>query len=191
MKLLITISALSVSLIGWAQEHTETDHDHGPFDKQVNTETLPVPQEKNQLFYLQRDPDENTIVYCLNIKNGRLDEDDPVQASWIRYTEGGARKGLSFFQRKLAYGVHCKQLHDDRFELRLTAYKKIPLTLTRCPKTEKYRAFASINNKKAVVDRIFVRITGGSMLNPHVEYIEIAGTDYQTGQKISMRVLPL
>ncbi len=189
MKLLFSISALSFSLVGWAQEHTEAEN--SPFDRQVNVETLPVPQEENQLFYLQRDPDENTIVYCLNIKNGELNEDEPVRASWIRYTEGGTRKELSFFQRKLAYGIHSKPLKNDQFELRLTAYKKILLTLSRCPKTEKFRAFTNINNKKAAVDRIFVRITGGSMLNPHIKYIEIAGTDYQTGQKVSMRVLPL
>ena len=33
-------------------------------------EVLPVPKEENQLFYLQRDPNSNTVVYSLNIKDG-------------------------------------------------------------------------------------------------------------------------
>ncbi len=46
-------------------------------------DSLPVPAGiNNQLFYLQRDPDANTVVYKLNIKNGELVDSEPVSAFW-------------------------------------------------------------------------------------------------------------
>ena len=75
-------------------------------DSFVEKENLPVPDEERQLFYLQRDPNTNTVIYTLNIKDGEIDENQPVNAHWIRYAEGGKRTNLSFVQRKFAYGVN-------------------------------------------------------------------------------------
>ena len=67
---------------------------------------LPCPKGSKLLFYLQRDPDANTVIYELNFrKDGSLHPESPIIASWIRYSEQGQRKELSGIERRFAYGV--------------------------------------------------------------------------------------
>lgn len=155
---------------------------------QVDKNKLPVPNEEQQLFYLQRDPNKNTVVYTLNKKDGKIDEDNPVHAYWILYEEDGERKDLSYIQRKLAYGVHTKKLAEDEYEFSLTSCKKIPFRLAYCPESKQYEAFTSINNKPAVVERIFVRINGGSLFKPHIDYIELLCKDSESGQTLKRTI---
>jgi hypothetical protein len=150
---------------------------------------MPVPVE-NQLFYLQRDPDRNTVVYKLNAENGVLDKDNPITAFWIRYEEQGQRKELSFIQRKLAYGLHTKQLTGGVHEIRLVSYPTVPLYLSKSSADNQYHIYTQINQKKAILDRIFVRIDGGSLLFPNVKYVEISGKDVSTGKGLAQRLIP-
>ena len=147
------------------------------FDKQVSITSLPVPHEKGQLFYLQRDPDENTVVYQLNTQNDKIDQTNPIDVYWIRYAEGGTRKNLSFVQRTMAYGINSKELENGDFELQLAAYKALPLRLTYLKSQKKHVVLTKINGRPAILDRIFVRITGGTTLNPDIAYFELSGRD--------------
>ncbi|MBK1442189.1 DUF4833 domain-containing protein [Parapedobacter sp. ISTM3] len=160
------------------------------FEKKVVLENLPVPKEKKQLFYLQRDPDENTVVYQLNMKGNMVDADEPVNVYWIRYAEGGVRKDLNFVQRTMAYGIIHKALDNGDFELRLTAYKNLPLRLSYCSKSKAYVVYAPINNREAILERIFVRINGGSMFKPDIAYFELVGRDTATMAKVTERIKP-
>lgn len=153
-------------------------------------DSLPVPNEPNQLFYLQRDPDANTVIYQLNAVDGVVDADKPVNIYWIRYTEGGARKDLNFVQRSMAYGISHKALGKGAFELRLAAYENHPLRLAYCEKSQAYRVYTSIDRREAVLERIFVRIDGGSVLNPNILYIELIGRDNASGARVSERIKP-
>ena len=154
-------------------------------------DTLPVPREPNQLFYLQRDPDDNTVIYQLNIVDGTVDPDEPVNVYWIRYAEGGTRKDLNFIQRTMAYGISHKALGNGSFELRLAAYKDHPLRLAYCEKSETYKVYTTIDNREAELDRIFVRIEGGSVLNPNILYIELIGRDTISQARVSERIKPV
>src|SRR5688572_10785112 len=79
---------------------------------------FPVPGgNQKQLFYLQRTPNTNTIVYELNYKNGVIDPDNPVHEFWIRYQENGQRQELSYIQRKFAYGIKTRKLAENKYEL--------------------------------------------------------------------------
>ena len=55
----------------------------------TDDEKFPVlPDNISRLFYVQRSPNANTIVYELNTgKNGQLDLENPVHVYWIRYGE--------------------------------------------------------------------------------------------------------
>lgn len=150
---------------------------------------FPIPAE-NQLFYLQRDPDRNTVVYKLNLKNGVLDKNDPISAFWIRYEENGQRKELSFIQRKFAYGIQSKQLKTGGHEIRLVSYPTVPLYLSKSSSDNQYHIYTQIDRKRAILDRIFVRIDGGSLLIPNVKYVEIAGKDADTGKSLAQRLIP-
>ncbi len=102
---------------------------------------LPRPNIKNMLFYLQRDPDANTVIYEPNFKSdGTLHAGNPVKSSWIRYTENGKRKELNAIENKFAYGIQSKAIGNGEYELLLVSYKKMPLYLKKSENTYKVHA---------------------------------------------------
>lgn len=148
--------------------------------------TFPTPKDiSNQLFYLQRDPNTNTIICQLNVdKHGVVNKDQPVNVFWIRYGDKGEKKELSYIQRKFAYGIISKNLGNDQFELRFTSHKKLPMYLNKSAVDKKYHVFATINNKKMQLERIFLRIEGGTFWFPNVKYVEIKGFDASEPSKV-------
>jgi hypothetical protein len=181
MKLLVLFSLLTVSTVSFSQEK-EIISSH------VNKEKLPIPNEKNQLFYLQRDPDINTIIYVLNIQNGKLNTSNPVLSYWIRYADRGQTEKLTFIQRRMAYGISHKEIEPGIYELHLPAYKALKITLSENRKTGKYQALVKIEGNDIILNNIFVRITGGSFFKPNVQYIEISGNNLKSGKKVEHRV---
>jgi len=154
------------------------------------TDTFPVPAgNTNQLFYLQRTSNKNTIVYDLNIKNGALDINDPVHVYWIRYSDQGQRQELSYIQRTFAYGIKSTALaNNSGYVLHFVSYKKYLLYLVKSAADNKYRVYTTVNSKTVVLNRIFIKINGGSFWSPKVEYVEIKGTDPANGKEITDRL---
>lgn len=143
----------------------------------------------NKLFYMQRDPNTNTIICELNVKSdGEVDKDSPVKVYWLRYQENGQKEDLSYVQRKFAYGIQSKALGNDEYELRFVSYKKFPLYLKKSEADNKYHVYATVNNKKMMLDRIFVRIDGGSFWIPNVKYVELKGANPNTGTQMLERI---
>jgi Domain of unknown function (DUF4833) len=153
--------------------------------------TYPVPPVSAlSLFYLQRSTNTNTVIYDLNLdKTGKANADAPVRSYWIRYAEQGQRQELSFIQRKFAFGLTSKAIGADKYDIRIVSYKKIPLTLMRSP-DGKYHIFAQLDQKQAVINRIFVKIEGGTFWFPNVVYLEMTGTELITGREIIKRFKP-
>jgi hypothetical protein len=153
--------------------------------------TFPTPAVASKLFYVQRDPNTNTIIYDLNMdSNGQLDTDNPIHPYWIKYNEKGQKEELNFIQRKFAYGLVTKPLDNGKFDVRFVSYKKYPLSLMKSPVDNKYHIYATIEKKQAILNRIFIKIDGGSFWIPNVVYVEIKGTDPATGKEIVERFKP-
>ncbi|GAB3912910.1 DUF4833 domain-containing protein [Mucilaginibacter boryungensis] len=151
---------------------------------------FPEPANISKLFYIQRDPNTNTLIYELNTdKSGELDTDNPLHVYWIRYAEKGQREELNYIQRKFAYGVTSKQVKSNQFDIRFVAYKKMPLNLQKSD-DGKYHIFATIAKKQAILNRIFVKVEGGSFWIPNIVYVEMKGTDPATGKEIMERFKP-
>lgn len=153
-------------------------------------DTFPVPpRTTNHLFYLQRTSNRNTIVYDLNMVNGEPDKDDPVHAYWIRYSEKGQKQELSYIQRTFAYGIKAAEMSNKGgYNLHFVSYKKYQLFLLKSPADNKYRVYTTVNSKLVVLNRIFIKINGGSFWSPKIEYVEIRGTDPSSGKEISDRL---
>ncbi|WP_285545487.1 DUF4833 domain-containing protein [Dyadobacter frigoris] len=151
---------------------------------------LPVPNEvHNLLFYIQRDPDSNTVCYTLNVnENGQFNEKEPVNIFWVRYAEGGNRKELNYLQRKFGYGLKIKANGINQFEIRPVAYPKRALILKR-NKENKFQVHTSINRRDCILKNVFIRIDGGSAVSPNVKYIELHGTDSVTGETVMEKVM--
>lgn len=144
----------------------------------------------DQLFYLQRTHNKNTIVYELNKKDGILDIKEPVHAFWIRYEENAQRQELSYIQRRFAYGIRSKKINENHYRISLNSYDSFPMDLIK-DADGVYRVYAVANGKKIQLNRIFIKITGGSMWSPDIEYFELKGKDPQSGVVIAekMKVL--
>jgi phosphatidylglycerophosphate synthase len=155
-------------------------------------DNFPVPSgNANQLFYLQRNANANTIVYELNYEApGRLDADAPIHPFWIRYADGGAKKELNYIQRVFAYGVKVWPQDNDTYEFAFVSYKKQRFTLARSHKDGKYHVYAIINKKPAMLTRVFIQVEGGTFWSPNVVYMEKKGIDPDTGKEVMERFKP-
>lgn len=150
-------------------------------------EGFPTPAGNTaQLFYLQRTSNINTIVYELNYNKGVLNKDNPVHPFWIRYAEKGQRAELSFIQRVFAYGIKTKLLADSSYRVRLVSYAGFSMYLKK-GKDGVYKLYAPINGQLMILSRVFVKITGGSMWSPDIEYFEVSGINPATGKPVSER----
>lgn len=152
---------------------------------------FPTPKNvDHMLFYLQRDPNTNTLIYALNLQgNGSINTLNPVSIYWIRYGEHREKKELGYIQKKFAYGLITKEIAKDKFELKFVSHKALPLYLSKVD--QKYIVTVTVENKNIRVNRIFIRIVGGSFWLPNVRYALIEGTDMVTGkstiEKISVK----
>jgi len=147
-----------------------------------------VPKEPNMLFYLQRSPNENTIIYALKLTaEGTIPKEHPVDVYWRRYQEDGRRAELDFIQRTFAYGVRTKDL-GDKIEIRCIGYDKIPIYVYKHRiGSQPHRAMTVVNERAMVLDRIFLQINGGSFWFPNIEYAEFTGSDPVTGTPLVER----
>lgn len=141
-------------------------------------DTFPVPKGNPlQLFYLQRQPNSNTIVVELNSHGGKVDPRDPVHVYWIRYTEKGQKAALSFIQRKFAYSLQTKQVSENAYDLNFVSYKKMKFRLEK-GNDNVWRVYANLRNgSRIILKRVYLHINGGSFWKPKVEYVELKGNE--------------
>lgn len=151
---------------------------------------FPTPQGiSNQLFYLQRDPNTNTIICQLNVDtDGELNKKEPIKVYWLRYGEKGEKEDLSYIQKKFAYGIQTKAIGNEQYELKFVSYKKFPMYLMKSADDKKYHVYVTVNKKKIQLERIFLRIEGGSFWLPNVKYVELKGVDTANKTPIVERI---
>jgi hypothetical protein len=146
---------------------------------------------KDMLFYIQRTPNINTIIYALNKeRDGSLNKEEPVHIFWIRFAEDGTHKELSLIQQNYAYGLKSTKINDDNYELRFVSYKKYVFYLKRSNEDKTFKAYTLIGDKLCILNRVFVSLEGGTFWFPHVVYVEITGTDPDTGKEVITRFKP-
>lgn len=149
---------------------------------------FPVPNVPRLMFYIQRDPNTNTVCYTLNLKeDGSLDLEKPLNIFWIIYTDNERVKPLNYIQRVFAYGVKVKKASQQEVEFRSVAYEKLPMYLRKTKSG--YKVYTTINNQKAVLNRIYVNIKGNNLIKPDVQYIQLEGTNEQ-GKKVTQQIRP-
>ncbi|WP_316820109.1 DUF4833 domain-containing protein [Pedobacter gandavensis] len=150
---------------------------------------LSIPAEKNLLFFLQRTPDVNIVLYELNYKpDGQLDPRRPVKGSWIRYEEQGRLKPLTSIEQQFTYGVKSKALGNEEYEIRLAAYQKMPMYLLKSTEDQKYHIYIRDEGQHHLLKRVFVKVKGGSFWFPKVAYIDLITTNSESGIEMLKRI---
>ena len=154
-----------------------------------NADSFPIPpHSEKMLFYVQRTPNTNTLVYELNIlPDGTLNVQEPVHIFWIRYKDKGEKEELSYLQRKYAYGLHSKIDNREKhsYKLNFVSYSKRHLYLQKSYNDKKYHIYTNIAGKWAILQRIFINIEGGTLWVPNIKKIEMHGKDQVTGKSVS------
>jgi len=152
-------------------------------------DTFPVPKGNPfQLFYLQRQPNTNTIVVELNVKNGKVNDENPVHVFWIRYTEQAQRAELNFIQRTFAYGMKSNKIKEDTYDLNFVSYKKLKFRLEK-DSSNRWRVLYNLANGGSIIlRRIYLHVNGGSFWHPHIDYTELKGNDPINYREVRERI---
>lgn len=148
------------------------------------------PKTKELMFYIQRNLNSNTIVYEAQFDvNGDLDSEEPILVSWIRYDEEGQRMELRNVEKWYAYGLKSKKLKekDGVYEIGLVAYKDRMLQLVQ---TAPYKAQVTmrVEDQNCQLDHIYIQADNSGVW-PSVEYVELFGTDWNSGHQKYEKIL--
>ena len=138
-----------------------------------------------RLFHIARSVNKNLVCYDVNLQNGKINSKAPFKVYWVNREEHpGKTNGLSYIQRKLAYGYKVVSTSGNRCVCTLSAYPKRPLTLTH--KTTGYVCLVKINNETAVLQSLYVKAHPHNPLK--VEYVELRGTSLTTHEPVTEKV---
>lgn len=139
----------------------------------------------DRLFYIARSANRNLVCYDVNLENGKQNTQTPLNVYWVNREEHpGKTNGLSYFQRKMAYGYKLISQGDDSSEVTLSAYPAKKLTI--CKRDSKYVCLVTIDNRQAILQSLYVKAKPGNPLS--VEYVELQGVTTDTGIKVTERV---
>jgi hypothetical protein len=172
--------------------HCFYNHSFSQIMKNNAAITYPVPAKSdNLLFYVQRNYNTNTIVYCLNIlPNGKINKIEPIHPYWINFENRAKKEELTYMQKNYAYGLESKVTNSDNFIINFVSYKKRYIYLMKSVRDNSYKAYIFINGVYSELRRIFVKIDGGTFWVPIVKYIELYGIDNKTGKDVYEKIIP-
>lgn len=158
-------------------------------------EPIVFPEPKgidNLLFYVQRTINTNTIIYELNLKNGELNEAEPIKTYWIKYADKSKIEDLSFIQRKLAYGIKSKLIDKAKgvYSFHFVSYEKKELYLIKSKTDNKFKVFVLVNGEFAQLKNIHIQIDGGTFWVPNVKYVLIKAVKPDNNQEIIEKIIP-
>ena len=150
----------------------------------------PVPNEPNQIFYIERSSNSNTVVYAANLdSHGLIDPNEPVNAYWRWYNVDGHKKPLILIERMLAYGV--KSVTRDgphgatTFKVAAVPERKLVLELDDRGHPE---AVMQIGDRWVKLVYIYLQVDD-SGLWPKVPALDIFGIDKHTGKSLREHIV--
>lgn len=145
---------------------------------------FPQPDDPNQLFYLQRTTNANTVVYAANYDaEGRLDARNPISVYWRRFATTGHRRQLTPIERFLAFGVRVQPRGvPGEFTVIPRAAPQHPLVL-RQTGPGRAEILAPLGGGMARLSHVFLEIDETGLL-PAVRKAIVHGTDLASGRAV-------
>lgn len=133
------------------------------------------PQDRDLLFYIQRNQNPDTIVYRVHRSSGGLiHKHIPMEAYWIRYSEGGIRCELTEIQSRLAYGYESSLITSELYSFQFVSYQELTFYIATCDNKEDYKVVYQYEDTNVVLDHIYVYADELGVF-PVVKYIELYG----------------
>jgi len=142
------------------------------------------------LFKIERSKDNNQIFYDVNLNSsGEFDSENPINIYWIRNTEGGKIKPLTWIQRKYAYGLKFLKINDEYATFRFVSSKQMYFTLKKDAKNH-FEVYTKYNDQILNVNRLFIQIEGGTFWFPNIKAVEVYATNVKTGEEVIEIITP-
>ena len=139
------------------------------------------------LFVIERSVNGNVVHYDAQLKDGKLDPQQPVVAYWVM-GENGRRQELNLLEKLKAYGFSIfPDKQPEVFHMTLVSDKKKEIRVIHLG--SEVRAEAQIGHCSAHLQKIFIESKKSWMINLP-EYAEMIGNDVQTGAECRERVTP-
>jgi len=151
---------------------------------------FPVPADPNQIFFLQRSMNSNTIVYAARIgSDGKLERREPIEVFWRRFNDSGEKLPLTFTERNLAFGVNTKRLRNgpDAYLVTLKAYagRSAVLRLVNgAPRLE-----GKVAGQEARLISAFLHLDESGRI-PRVIKVDLRGETLESGQPLFESFIP-
>ena len=147
------------------------------------------PEDKDLLFYIQRNQNQDAIVYRVNrTRNGTVNRHLPMEAYWIRFTEGGIRTELNQIQSQLAYGYDIDQISPDLYRFQFVSYKDLTFYMVRQGERDDFKVTYQYDGKTVLLKNIYVYALEFGVF-PDVKYIELFGEDFNSGEKDYRKII--
>jgi hypothetical protein len=143
-----------------------------------------IPDEPNQLFYVQRSPNSNTIIYAAKLDaQGDFDSSAPVEAFWRKFNIDGSRQPLNFMERMMAYGVKVNP-HKPGQPITFTI-AALPERLLTLGMDAQHRPQATmqIGGRTVRVSYVYLQVVEGGLM-PSVPSLDVLGTDLARGKAV-------
>jgi hypothetical protein len=150
----------------------------------------PVPDETvDLLFYIQRNQNENTVIYELNRDaSGLVDLNLPMVASWIQYSWGGKKKELNYIQSKLAYGYNSKEISNELIQFNFVSYEDLVFYISKENDSHQYMVTCKVDGKLAKLKNIYVYAHEMGVF-PDVKFIELYGEILETKIPVYQKIV--
>lgn len=139
---------------------------------------------EGRMFIIERSKNTNIVCYDISTKDNALDTSKPLEVYWIKNEDGGKREGLSFIERKMAYGYKVVAKGTNEATIKLSAYDK--QTVKICKRNNKWVALATIKGKECRLTKLYVKAKPTNSLS--VEYVELRGISTATGEEVVDRI---
>ena len=141
---------------------------------------------KEHVFRCERSTNENYVCYDINLQaDGTLNKKEPLKSYWV--LGGGARtEGLTFLDRKMAFGIKVISSDEKEAQVYMTAFKDFIIHV--CQRGGKWIGLVKMNGHEMVLQKIFAQMK--PPMSIRCEYVEIHGNDTTTGEKRVERIMP-
>ncbi len=180
MALLLALPAGARTLTSTVTESDRIEHLRPEFK---------TPDEPNQLFYVQRSPNSNTVIYAAKLDgHGEINRADPVEGFWRKFNIDGSRQPLNFIERMMAYGVKADRPVANKpvtFTIAALPERKLTLMLDANRKPE---ALMQIGAHTVKVAYVYLQVVEGGLM-PDVPALDVFGTDTASGKAIHEHII--
>lgn len=142
------------------------------------------PDEPGQLFYVQRSPNSNTVIYAARLDTkGAIQRSNPVEAFWRKFNIDGSKQPLNFIERMMAYGVRTDRVKAGApvtFTIAALPERKLTLNLDA---NKRPQALMQIGARTVRLAYVYLHVVEGGLM-PSVPELDIFGTDLANGKAV-------